>query len=336
MANKKALIITYYEAPNYGAFLQAYSMQSFLQENGVEAKICRHIANKPNFIEWIMDKKVAAQNLAYRDALKEKINQAQRSLKFDNDGENDFDLAIIGSDEVWNIKNLTAIHLPIFFCPSKRAKKTVAYAACAGRCETKHLKLLPYTSGIRRLDAVAVRDSHTYKMVKEFGVEEPVCTLDPTFLHNFVHEIPPRAIQEEYLFIYTYGLDETSIMKIKEFAKKEKLKIVATGSICEWADENPLPNPFEWISLIRYSKYVITSTFHGTVFSIQLNKQFITIATSSDKVKSVLDELDLMSRLKNDCWDANDLLNDVIEYGHINQIVKERRKVSAKFLLDNL
>ncbi len=334
MPNKKALIITYYEAPNYGAFLQAYSTQKFLRQNGVEAKICRHIANKPNILNWLLDKRVPAESLAYRDALKEKIDQAQKYLQYDEDGENDFNLAIIGSDEVWNIKNLTAIHLPIFFRPSKRAKKTIAYAACAGRCETKHLKLLPYTAGIRKLDAVAVRDAHTYDLAKAVGVKEPVRTLDPTFLCRW--EISPRAIQQDYLLVYTYGLNEASIQKIRDFAAQERLKIIATGSICEWADENPIPDPFEWLSLIRYSKYVITSTFHGTVFSIQLNKQFITIETTSGKVKSVLEELNLLSRLKTGDWKADDLLNCTIPYDRINQIVEERRNASASFLLDNL
>ena len=336
MPNKKALIITYYEAPNYGAFLQAYSTQKFLRQNGVEAKICRHIANKPNILNWLLDKRVPAESLAYRDALKEKIDQAQKYLQYDEDGENDFNLAIIGSDEVWNIKNLTAVHLPIFFQPSKRAKKTVAYAACAGRCETKHMKLLPYTSGIRKLDAVSVRDAHTCEMAKAFGVENPVRTLDPTFLYHFDTEIPPRSIHEDYLLIYTYGLDEKSIHKIQYFAKKENLRLVATGSICEWADENPLPTPFEWLSLIKNSKYVITSTFHGTVFSIQLNKQFITIETTSNKVKSLLEELNLTDRLKNGDWNADDLMNCPIDYNCVNEIVEKRSRESAQFLLDNL
>ena len=126
------------------------------------------------------------------------------------------------------------------------------------------------------------------------------------------------------------------MQKIRNFAAREKLKIIATGSVCGWADENPLPSPFEWLSLIRYSRYVITSTFHGTVFSIQLNKQFITIETTSGKVKSVLEELNLTNQLKNNDWRPEDLLNCVIPYDDINQIVEARRQASAQFLLDSL
>lgn len=336
MINKKALIITYYEAPNYGAFLQAYSMQEFLKENGVDAKICRHMANKTNIINWILDKKVSSSGLDYRNRLKDNIDQAQQYFRFDADGENDFDLAIIGSDEVWNIKNLTAVHLPIFFQPSKRAKKTVAYAVCAGSCEAKHLKLLPYTSGIRKLNAVSVRDAHTCELAKVMLVSNPVRTLDPTFLYKFDKEIPPRNVNEQYLLVYTYGLDKKSIRKIRNLAQKEKLKIIATGSLCDWADENPIPAPFEWLSLIRYSKYVITSTFHGTVFSIQMNKQFITIGTTSNKVQSLLDELGLIDCLRNDDWNAEYFLNNVIDYKRVNKIMEKRRIESSQFLLKNL
>ena len=72
------------------------------------------------------------------------------------------------------------------------------------------------------------------------------------------------------------------------------------------------------------------------MFSIQLNKQFITIETTSGKVKSVLEELNLANQLKNNDWKAEDLLNYVIPYDDINQIVEARRQASAQFLLDSL
>ncbi|MBQ7521435.1 MAG: hypothetical protein IJU14_00980, partial [Clostridia bacterium] len=52
-----ALVITYYNAPNYGAFLQAYAMQQFLRSKGIEAKIKRHRANNPNLFTFLKDKR---------------------------------------------------------------------------------------------------------------------------------------------------------------------------------------------------------------------------------------------------------------------------------------
>ena len=334
--SKKALIITYYEAPNYGAFLQAYATQSFLRAHGVECWICKHCANKPNLLTKLLDKRIPSEVIAYRQEIQAKIDEVQKYLQISGNKASEYDLAIIGSDEVWNIKNLTAVHLPVFFQPYKRAVKTVAYGACAGKCQAKHMKLLPYTSGIRKLDAVSVRDAHTWDMARDLGITDPVRVLDPTFLYPFEKELPPRAMAEDYILVYTYGLSQDQIRGIQEFARKRNLKIVATGSKCEWADENPLPSPFEWLSLIKHSAYVITSTFHGTVFGIIFNKQFATVGNRSNKVSSLLKELRLEDRLVSESAGLDEKLEAVIDYGPVNTIKQQRVNESAQFILNNL
>ena len=335
MAQKKALVITYYDAPNYGAFLQAYGTQCFLRSHGVDAQICRHIANKPTIITKLLDKRSDPEVIQYRNKLQAVIDEAQKYLHVTK-GREIYDLAILGSDEIWNVKNLTAVHLPVFFQPYQKAKKTISYAACAGKCHVKHLKLLPYSAGIKKLDAVSVRDAHTENMLKDFGVESPVRTLDPTFLCDFEDQVPERAIREAYLLIYTYGLRPEEIEAIHELAKKENLKIVATGSACPWADENPVPSPFAWLSLIKHSQYVVTSTFHGSVFSIILNKQFAVIGTNSNKVNSLLDEMQLQKRKVNRIEELESVLMETICYDEINDIRTRKERESAAFILENL
>ena len=335
MTKQKALIITYYDAPNYGAFLQAYAMQEFLRTNGVEGEVLGHRAYKPTVITKLLDKRLPLAVIDYRNQIQKRVDEAQRYLNV-TAGKGEYDLAIIGSDEIWNVKNLTAIHLPAFFRPYARAKKTISYAACAGKCQGKHMKLLPYTCGIRKLNAVSVRDEYTELTIKDFGVENPVRTLDPTFLYDFGAELPERTIQEDYLLVYTYGLGQEEIDAIQNFARKQNLKIIATGSRCGWADENPVPAPFEWLSLIKYSKYVVTSTFHGSVFSIILNKQFVAIATQSNKVKSLLNELRLNARLVTQAERVEAVLTETIDFAQVNEIKQEKRNASAAFVFANL
>jgi len=335
MNKKKAMIITYYDAPNYGAFLQAYAMQEFLKERGVDSFICSHSANKPNLLTLLLDKRTNQEVVEYRNEIQKVIDREQERLHIMEDRNTFYDIAIIGSDEVWNVKNLTAIHLPLFFQPNKNAKKTIAYAACAGRCEVKHLKLIPYTSRLRKLDAISVRDSHTESLIKEFGCQNVVRTLDSTFLYNFNNELAERTIYGDYLLVYTYGLGQNESRIIKDFARDRKLLIVATGSKCDWADVNPLPSPFEWLSLIKYSAYVVTSTFHGSVFSIIFNKQFVTISNQSNKVKSLLEEMCLTFQLVTNCETLENKLTIGIDYNQISDIVEQRRKESVKFILSN-
>lgn len=334
MATKNALIITYYDAPNYGAFLQTYATQEFLKSHGIDAHILEHKANKPGLINALLDKQTELEVLEYRNRIQSEINQVQQYLNMGRYGES-YDVAVIGSDEIWNVKNLTARHLTVFFKPYKWAKKTVAYAACAGSCQTKHMKLFPYTKGIKQLDAVAVRDEYTENLAHDMGVPDVRRTLDPTFLHDFRGDIPARAISEEYVLVYTYGLSEDSIKAVQTFARTHQLKIVATGSNCDWADLNPIVSPFEWLSLIQHSAYVVTSTFHGSVFSVILNKSFAVLNTDSNKINSLLTELQLMKRKANCPNDLENILGAKMNYREVNRVVDRLRKESAEYLLDN-
>lgn len=179
MDYKKALIITYFEAPNYGAFLQAYATQEFLKSQNIDAFILSHKANKPNLVTKYFDRRVPREKLAYRDLIQKEIDKVRPRLNLSKK-KTKYDVAIIGSDEIWNVKNLTARHLSVFFKPYRNADKTIAYSACAGSCQKKHMRLFPYTSGVRRLHAVSVRDDHTEKMAHEMGIKDVKRTLDPT------------------------------------------------------------------------------------------------------------------------------------------------------------
>lgn len=334
MGNKRALIITYYEAPNYGAFLQAYATQEFLITNGIDARILRHKANKPNFFTRVMDNHLSTKVIEYRNQIQHEIDKVQNHLRMANYGEQ-FDIAIIGSDEVWNVKNLTARHLTIFFRPYKNSSKTIAYSVCAGSTQPKHMKLFPYTVGIKRLSSVAVRDEYTEKLANKMGITNVKRTIDPTFLYDYKQSVLNRLVPENYLLVYTYGFSEESIKAVQMFASNHDLKIVATGSNCEWGDINPMVSPFEWLSLFKYSTYVVTSTFHGSVFSIIFEKQFAVIENDSNKVKSLLEEFHLLHRKVNPSNNLTDVFKDHIDYNYTNIFVDERRKQSSDYLLSH-
>lgn len=330
--NKNALIITYYEAPNYGAFLQAFATQEFLKSRNIDAFILSHKANRPSLVTRFFDRRVSPERLIYKDMLQNEINKVQPRLDF-SDKHMKYDVAIIGSDEIWNVKNFTARHLSVFFKPYRNAERTIAFSACAGSCQKKHMLLFPYTSGFKRLEAVSVRDDHTEGLAHEMGIKDVKRTLDPTFLINFLPEVTQRVIPENYLLVYTYGLSEDSIRSVRNYAEKNHLKIIASGSECKWADANPVVSPFEWLSLIKYSRCVVTSTFHGSVFSIIFNKQFIVVDTDSDKIRSLLKELELTSRKASRPQIFSELLDTPIDYEHINHLVEEKREQSREYLL---
>ena len=165
--------------------------------------------------------------------------------------------------------------------------------------------------------------------------KKPVRVLDPTFLKDFNVVEPKEKIDKPYILVYTYGLDKEKVNIIKKYAKENNLKIIATGSLCEWADMNIAVDSFEWLWLVKNAECVITTTFHGSIFSIKYNKNFAVMINKSAKINSLLKEFKLLDRI----CDENTLiqtLTNVINYSETNCIMEERVKASKKYLLESI
>ena len=126
-------------------------------------------------------------------------------------------------------------------------------------------------------------------------------------------------IEGEYLLIYSYGLTDKQIKVVKNYAKEKKLKIVVSGHNADWADYNPACSPKEWLSLFKYSNFVFTTTFHGSVFSIIFEKNFLLLGNNV-KAVSLLDEFDLTDHICNDCEQISEKIVNNIDYNVLNDI----------------
>ena len=86
-----------------------------------------------------------------------------------------------------------------------------------------------------------------------------------------------------------------------------------------------------FLNYIHESSYVITDTFHGTIFSINFNKKFISIDRGKNKVNELLGNCNLIDRLVNNNDISEQLEND-IDYGEVNISVEKLRDKSVQFL----
>lgn len=333
MDNKKIEVITVYNACNYGSFLQAYALQQVMSSAGYEVGFKR--------IDIDYDKVVGEgqfdeQYVRYEKEKYERLIDNQKLFHVWDESENNYKCSVIGSDTIWNLFDPTYEGIPYFVGKGLSSERVISYAASVGQQSLikillmKGYKLLPIT----KLDEISVRDDKTERLVKLFG-KKPTRVLDPTFLYNFNISKPSTELPEHYILVYTYGFDEQMISKIREFSKKKNIPIVATGSLCEWADYNLAVDSFEWLWLVKNADYVLTNTFHGTVFSIKFNKQFVVLTKESDKVNSLLKEFSLSNRIcKNS--DFENILNQDIDYGIVQKFIKIRELQSKEFLLNGV
>lgn len=338
---KSVLIITYYDSNNYGAFLQAFAMQEFLKLNGIEAEILKYKSKTVPIMTLIYKllkktTRIPAEIQNYQNQMGNAVLKEQNKLNISNKYKR-YDITILGSDEIWNVKNIRAPHDAFFFVKNKNSDKTISYAACAGNSEIKHLKLLPYAiKGIKELDSMSVRDDKTQILVNMLGRKDVIKVLDPTFLIDWEKYIPNLRERKKYIFVYSYGLCDSQIQEIIKLARKKHLEIIATGTKCLWADYNPVPTPFEWISYIKNAEFIFTSTFHGVVLSVQLKKDFAVFNAESTKVYCILKEFCLLERRVTE-WNTSEVLFEKkIDYTKLESYINQKKIISKNYIFKNV
>ena len=161
-------------------------------------------------------------------------------------------------------------------------------------------------------------------------------TCDPTFLFPKEHYIKMCSkVDENYILVYMFDdLPGKWLSEIKNIADNESLKIVCidkyiTGSNI-WLDST-MDNFF---SFFNDARYIVTNTFHGTVFSIIFEKQFVCLDYNKSKVKELLSQFNLDGRLCS--GEISDVLHRTIDYTEVRPIIMDLKEKSEKYLLNAL
>lgn len=317
----KVLITTCYCAHNHGAFWQAYSLWRYIESLGYEV----------HFYPLAESLFVSAAEDGYIEATEAKLSKVRTGFPLAQPGEH-FAVAVLGSDEIWNLSNPMFRDMGIFWGQGLPADKVISYAPSMGGAGRRNvLKNLRRMLALRKLSAISVRDANTERNISWCLPKrlKPVRVLDPVFLHDFADIAIPEG-KEPFVFCYTYGFSVEKISAVQRFARSRGLKIVATGSQCSWADENPVLSPKEWAGFIKAASYVVTSTFHGTVFSVVMRKDF-SVIPNSPKILSLLAELKLEKRIMSD-----EVLPSAVNYKAVEPVLQEKMAASRTYLQDAL
>lgn len=326
-------VITVFDAVNYGSYLQAYCLQQTLKNLGYTdikmIKVSSLLYEKwrvTSLISYNPKKNKFKFKLAkgYLNAWKE---FSKTTIK------TGYDLVIVGSDEMWEVNNVTMKPLPSFWGIGIETKKLVTYAVSSNTTKTEDLKKYPFImDGLKKFDRVSVRDQSTYEAYLPFLKQSPRYCIDPTLLIN-LHKIAKNTYKRNnYILCYTYTFKEETIKAVKKLARRYMKKIIVVGQNFSWADETIPADPFEFLGLIENSDFIVTDTFHGTVLSIALNKQFA-VAAYKEKVFRIIEQFDLLSRNIDGCNDISHVYDKNIDYNKVNDQIRELRQQSMEYLI---
>ena len=127
---------------------------------------------------------------------------------------------------------------------------------------------------------------------------------------------------------------------VNELSKKTGFKVMTTSAFKMYDNQivsDKFYNPLEFIKLIKNSEYVVTTSFHATVFSIIFNKKFWVVPhkTTGSRVTDLLKKLDISSRAVNSLEEFKKLdFDENIDYENVNKILEKEREKSINWLIN--
>ncbi|WP_300106719.1 polysaccharide pyruvyl transferase family protein [uncultured Alistipes sp.] len=331
---EKIGIVTIFHIPNYGAMLQCYSLCSYLQGLGYQV-ILYHIPLS-NIDRWAYKLKYHLK-LRFMDRF---IRQYMPPITRDLSEKSD--IYMVGSDQVWNPDITGSMWDRFFLSFAPQDAKKVSYAASLGTSTWNHPELKSEANDLlRKFSAITVReDSGVELLKKEFGIDS-INVLDPCFLPISWEKLTGPIIPNESVVLYKLTNSYRFEREVRSFAKENKCHFISVLSynlpfIGSLRGLNGKMQSVEsCLRNIAQAKYVITDSFHATVFSILFQRQFAVlpgVKGRQTRLTSLLQKLELEDRLVSSFDEAKRIVKIPIDYAKTGKIVASLQEQSLNIL----
>lgn len=354
--------ITYY---NFGTYLQAYALQQVVTNLGFDNFIIsdKSIVNKMKrqqrsvytYLKYVLYTiyKKAFQNNSYAEGscrsnvlykqFADSFLTIDRTWKDANDLNQRYDIFVCGSDQIWSPS--AEIFNPFYYLAFTNKKK-IAYAPSVGSNNYPEEFKSKVKSLLESFSSISVREEKGADLLRSFVSKEIVVTLDPTLLLNseqWKNIIQRSRSTEPYILCYLLTYNQIYIDYVYSYAKEKKMQLkifITNEKYLPYADKPLYVGPKDFLEEIHGATYFFTDSFHGTIFSIQYRKRFVTFKrfkdTDGKNQNSRLNNLFAILRLEDyfiseDCLSAIAQLPE-IEYNRVHAILNVEREKSIAFL----
>jgi hypothetical protein len=296
-------VLTFHRCINYGSYWQARCLVEGLRSKGVSAVLLEHRSGRVDRAEWrcaLQPTPPALTTAADRHLYASKIRKffvASGSLPLsspfpmENPAEmQNYELVIVGSDEVWNFEHPWYGHVPLFFGEGLRAKRVASYAASFGSFTSPDRLGKGWCDKLRRLDSIAVRDLNSQRLIQTTLGVDPELVLDPCLqFPQSIRALGRETMDEPYLAIYGHSFPNWFKRGVQRSAREKRLRLVSIGYHNDWADEQRIDTgPEAFARLVAGATAVATNFFHGCIFSLINEKPFV-CALSNYRMNKVQD-----------------------------------------------
>lgn len=354
---------------NYGSLLQYFALQTYLEKQGHTVYWIKYIPNKkvPTGINKWLREKIFKSNfkidniifhnqIGFEHFIQKYIHLSTDTYHNFSDLKNNLpqaDLFIVGSDQVWNG---FAPERYLMFVPKHVPK--ISYAVSFGRSTIRpYLKPLIWYY-LKNFKAISIRELEGVQICKSIGKKDCQYTIDPSFL--LTKNDYEQIINQEKLpelpydkFIYGYFVNPFNNNtfpfrnEIKQLVENYNYQFITTGiqNAEKALNEYTIiqPSPLEWIQYMLKAQVILTNSFHGVAYAINLQKPFILLLQTGDmadqncRYLNLLKKLELTARIyypgKNNITQQ---IKEPINWDKVNKLKEQFIQESTLFLKQNI
>lgn len=387
----KTGILTFHWADDYGAMLQAYGLKCALENNGIDAEIVNYApfkcigrywfipycpsentglgfkkANFPNLkhnlkknvkhLNIYLSKRMKMRSFRKKYLVDTKPIRQSSQILYDK-----YSSIMIGSDQVWNPELTVGLDDAYWGKGASKNCKIISYAASLGgdsledKYSQKLKELLANFSSISLREKSAIPYVERLCQKKVFNVIDPTLLLDKEEWERIL--VTPK--EQGYILVYTTSKHKRLDAYARNLSQKTGKKIIELHSYMEATSYKDATTtvinsagPREFLGFFQNADYVVTNSFHGTVFSCIFEKQFLTFGyeNRSARMIDLLESLDIGERFVEDISSKNpeENINDNL-YQNLDTIMQSKlswldintnlatlRKHSIDFILTNI
>ncbi len=357
-------VITRHTPINYGSLLQAIATQKIFEKVGCDCRIIDYfrsdeeydeiektiLKNKKGWNTNIFTKalyltlRVPASKYAGKKFRRMQEQYLKLTPRYSSNSElrskiENADYYVTGSDQVWGKVVCGEYDTSYFLDFVKDDNKKIAFASSMGHATKNEQEEKLFVDSIRRYRHVAVREDSVVEYFRSLGIDAKQ-VLDPTLMIKGEEwrRLGSKKFDKKYVLIYQIHNDKRIGKYAKEFAYRRGLPLIRVSQnfhqILREGKFKYLPDLVEFLSLIDNAECLITDSFHGTAFAINLNTEFVEIlpnTNTSSRNMSILRLLGLTNRIVNDMSDFS-LVDKGIDYVGVNQKLDVEREKSFEIL----
>ena len=359
----KVGILTTLHAYNYGALLQAYSLQQVLNNQlscdsevinfnplvrKREDSIYYPNTNVRNFIRNIL-------LFFNRRTVKMKKCRINKFNKFKNniithskieyigvdslkDSIGKYDCYVCGSDQVWNMSLFDGSYYFLDFLRGTKVNRfSYAPSVLQPINNTYRDEVI---ASLSEFNAISVREREDVDVISKLSGRDVCRVIDPVFLNTtefWKSKERQYSIKEPYILCYFLGGDNAASPIINEIKRLTGLKVCSFNLSYkkqDWCDIDCTDaDPFEFLYLINHASYICTNSFHCTAFSILFHKNFYLMAMNekrNSRMLNLIEDYDLKNRIVH--MEAVPDKLEPIDYSRVDEKVDKLRCSSLDFI----